>query len=84
MMQNTCDRLNNHTHNEDKHELIDIDRLATRLGCSTRHVRRLAAIGRIPRPIKLGALLRWVTTDIDQWMAAGCPHCGKKDVRRSR
>ena len=65
-------------------ELIDIDNLATRLGCSTRHVRRLAAGGRIPRPIKLGALLRWLKTDIDQWMAAGCPACGKKPIRRSQ
>lgn len=32
-------------------ELIDIEYLAVRLSCSTRHVRRLAATGRIPRPI---------------------------------
>ncbi len=83
-MQNTYDIPNNNTQHEDKHELIDIDRLASRLGCSTRHVRRLVAIGRIPRPIKLGALLRWLKTDIDQWMAAGCPHCGKKNAWRSR
>jgi excisionase family DNA binding protein len=69
---------------EPQSELIDIEYLATRLGCSTRHVRRLAAIGRIPRSIKLGALLRWLKTDIDQWMAAGCPHCGKKAIRRSQ
>ena len=69
---------------EPQSELIDIEYLATRLGCSTRHVRRLAAIGRIPRPIKLGTLLRWLKTDIDQWMTAGCPHCGKKAIRRSQ
>ena len=65
-------------------ELIDIDRLAVRLGCSTRHVRRLAACGRIPRPIKLGALLRWIKADIDQWITAGCPTCGKKTTGRSQ
>ena len=64
--------------------LLTIEDLSRTLGCSTRHVRRLAASGRIPRPIKLGALLRWLKTDIDHWMVAGCPHCGKKNVRHSR
>lgn len=65
-------------------ELIDIEYLAVRLSCSTRHVRRLAATGRIPRPIKLGALLRWLKSDIDQWLAAGCPAYGQKNARRYR
>jgi excisionase family DNA binding protein len=58
-------------------ELINIDVLAKRLGCSSRHIRRLVDSGRIPRPIKLGALLRWIRADIDQWIAAGCPTCRK-------
>jgi len=62
-------------------ELISIDVLAKRLDCSSRHIRRLADSGRIPRPIKLGALLRWVTVDIDRWIAAGCPTCRKGDHR---
>ena len=57
--------------------LLTIEDIAQILGCSTRHVRRLAAGGRIPRPIKLGALLRWLKTDVDQWIAAGCPDCRK-------
>lgn len=58
-------------------ELISIDVLAKRLDCSSRHIRRLVDSGRIPRPIKLGALLRWIRTDIDQWIAASCPACRK-------
>jgi excisionase family DNA binding protein len=57
--------------------LISIDEVAGILDCSTRHVRRLVDSGRIPRPVKLGALLRWVRTEIDQWIAAGCPNCRK-------
>lgn len=64
--------------------LLTIEDLSRTLGCSTRHVRRLAASGRIPRPIKLGALLRWIKADIDQWITAGCPTCGKKTTGRSQ
>lgn len=57
-----------------KAELVDIGQLAALLGgCSTRHVRRLADAGRMPRPMKLGALVRWRRADILSWIAAGCP-----------
>lgn len=65
-------------------ELINIDMLAKRLGCSSRHIRRLVDSGRIPRPIKLGALLRWIMADIDQWIAAGCPTCHKGGDRNGQ
>ncbi len=57
--------------------LYSIDDVAGILNCSIRHVRRLVDTQRIPHPVKLGALLRWVKTDIEQWIAAGCPHCKK-------
>jgi excisionase family DNA binding protein len=59
--------------------LYSIHDIATLLGCSTRHVRRLGDTRRIPQPVKLGSLLRWVKTDIEQWIATGCPHCKKGD-----
>lgn len=58
--------------------LISIHDVATRLDCSTRHVYRLVDTRRIPQPIKLGALLRWVKSDFDQWIANGCPDCRKR------
>jgi excisionase family DNA binding protein len=58
-------------------ELINIDAVAQRLKCSTRHVRRLINTRRIPHPIKLGALLRWIRADIDRWFIEGCPSCRK-------
>lgn len=59
----------------------DVDAIAELLGCSSRHVRRLADAGLMPRPIHLGRLVRWrrstgnPMTGIDDWLAAGCPSC---------
>jgi excisionase family DNA binding protein len=61
--------------------ILTVDDVAALLRCSSRHVRRLAAGGRIPRPIKLGVLLRWLKADVDQWISAGCPNCRKGGTR---
>jgi len=53
--------------------LLDVDAVASKLGCSSRTVRRLADAGRMPRPIKLNALVRWPRTELEEWLAAGCP-----------
>lgn len=55
-------------------ELLDVKAVALVLGgCSTRHVYRLADAGRMPRPIKLGALIRWRRAELEAWIGAGCP-----------
>ena len=51
----------------------DVGAIAELLGCSSRHVRRLADAGRMPRPVHIGRLVRWLRADVDQWLAAGCP-----------
>ena len=43
------------------------------LDCSARHVYRLADSDRMPRPLKIGALVRWRKDEIRQWIADGCP-----------
>tara|TARA_Y100000310_G_scaffold308193_1_gene351048 strand:- start:1791 stop:2048 length:258 start_codon:yes stop_codon:yes gene_type:complete len=54
--------------------MLSVDDIANDyLGCSSRHVRRLADAGRMPRPIKLGSLVRWPRSVIEQWIADGCP-----------
>jgi excisionase family DNA binding protein len=53
--------------------LIDVRAVAELLGCSDRHVYRLADNGRMPKPRKLGALCRWSRAEIDAWIADGCP-----------
>jgi excisionase family DNA binding protein len=53
--------------------VFDVGGLATLLRCSTRHVTRMSDSGKLPRPLKLGALVRWRRAEIDAWLAAGCP-----------
>jgi predicted DNA-binding transcriptional regulator AlpA len=53
--------------------LIDVHAVADLLGCSPRHVYRLSDGGHMPAPIKLGALVRWSTVAIQEWINKGCP-----------
>ena len=55
-------------------ELLDVKAVTLLLGgCSTRHVYRLADAGSMPRPIRLGKLVRWRRAELEAWIAAGCP-----------
>jgi len=53
--------------------LLDVRQVAQLLGCSGRHVYRMSDSGRMPRPAKLGNLVRWNRTEIEDWISAGCP-----------
>lgn len=54
-------------------ELLDVRDVAALLGgCSPRHVYRLADAGRMPRPIKLGTLVRWSRAQLLSWIDGGC------------
>lgn len=55
-------------------ELLSVRDVAALLGdCSVRHLYRMADAGRIPRPIKLGGLVRWRRAELVAWLDAGCP-----------
>jgi excisionase family DNA binding protein len=60
-------------------ELLDVRTVARMLDCSKRHVYRLSDAGRMPRPLKLGQLVRWRRAELMNWLDAGCP-----PVRRVR
>lgn len=54
-------------------ELLDVRAVAALLGgCSIRHVFRLADAGRMPRPIRLGSLVRWRRAELMSWLEGGC------------
>ena len=55
--------------------LLDVNAVARFLSCSARHVYRLADSGRMPRPQKLGALVRWDRIELEKWLADDCPMC---------
>ncbi|MCI0463808.1 MAG: helix-turn-helix domain-containing protein [Gemmataceae bacterium] len=53
-------------------QLLDVRAVARMLGCSTRHVHRLRDSGKMPPPRRLGALVRWVRAELEDWVASGC------------
>ena len=56
--------------------MVDIQYVAALLSCSQRHVRRLSSdTGKMPLPVKIGALLRWNRNELEVWIAQGCPDC---------
>lgn len=55
--------------------LLGIRAVAELLDCSVRHVHRLRDAGKMPQPVRLGSLVKWRRTDIEQWVAGGCPSC---------
>jgi excisionase family DNA binding protein len=52
--------------------LLDVQAVARLLNCSPRHVTRLVERGDLPRPIKLGTLIRWNRAAVEEWIANGC------------
>lgn len=58
--------------------LLDVIEVAKLMTCSTRHVRRLTDRGAMPAPVRIGALVRWRRTDIEEWIADDCPNLSKR------
>lgn len=57
----------------DSPALLTVHEVAGLLHCSARTVYRLADGGRMPRPVRLGTLVRWHRATINDWIDAGCP-----------
>ena len=53
--------------------LLPAQAVARQLSVSLRTLWRLRSAGRLPPPIRIGGTVRWRVTDIDAWIAAGCP-----------
>ncbi len=53
-------------------ELLDVQAVACLLDCSARHVYRLSDAGKLPRPLKLGQLVRWRRAEVLEWISGGC------------
>ena len=56
--------------------------LASLLGVSLRHIRRMDASGKLPRPVRLGHSVRWLAAEIEAWLVAGAP--GRKTWQQMR
>jgi predicted DNA-binding transcriptional regulator AlpA len=55
-----------------RRRLIDAKEVGRILGCSWRHVMRLADQGTLPWGCKLGSLRRWDASEIEAFIAGGC------------
>jgi excisionase family DNA binding protein len=53
--------------------MLGVRDVAKMLQCSDRHVTNMWKGGRLPAPVKLGQLVRWPRTMIEDWIQAGCP-----------
>ena len=50
--------------------LLSVRDVAVLLGCSPRHLYRLVDAGAFPKPIRLGKLIRWTRSSIEQHLDA--------------
>lgn len=60
--------------------MLTVDDVAGMLRCSNRSVYRLTDAGKLPRPVKLGGLVRWRREVIEGWIARGCPRANREEV----
>ena len=60
---------------DEPNRLISVGQVAELLQCSNRTVYRFADSDHMPRPRKLGHLARWPWSEIQEWIADGCPKC---------
>lgn len=62
-------------------KMLDVAAVSARLGCSWRHVMKMAERGEMPTGRKLGHLRRWDSAEIEQWIADGCPRVRPQDAQ---
>lgn len=65
------------------HALMNVKDVAEMLGLSERTVYRLADAGNMPRPVKLGAAVRWRKKELDTWIEDGCPASQSKSKKNT-
>ena len=56
--------------------LITAGQLAGLLQVSTRTLWRMSSAGRLPKPIRVGGIVRWRLEEVERWIEAGCPKIG--------
>jgi predicted DNA-binding transcriptional regulator AlpA len=72
------------TQEKDMERLMSVRDVAELLKCSSHHVYMLKTYGKIPKPIKLGRILRWRRGVIEKWIEEGCPSQTKNSENFSR
>lgn len=60
--------------------LLSVNDVASILQVSPSHIYRLADGGKMPPQIKVGGSVRWVRSEIDNWIQGGCKAVRKRVV----
>ncbi len=63
--------------------LIDSRQVGELLNLSTRTVWRLLSAGKLPEPVRIGRSVRWSRSDLETWIANGCPETAPVEVIQS-
>jgi len=56
-----------------KHKLLNASTVGEMLSLSKRQIFRLKSCGKIPAPVKIGGSVRWIESEINQWIQVGAP-----------
>lgn len=63
-------------------QLVSAKKLAKILSTSVRSVWRYRSSGRLPEIVKISGAIRWRQSDIEKWIALGCPSKSEFEARR--
>ena len=76
--QETPEKQESPENREGESAMVDVKE-AARLCCfSESMIYKLKRAGKMPPPIKIGALMRWKRRELLEWIEAGCPEDGWK------
>lgn len=59
--------------NSTSERLLTIEDMVLLLQLSKRTIWRMRSAGRLPNSIRMGGSIRWRSTEIERWIAQGCP-----------
>jgi len=68
---------------KDVHTALSAVELAKKLGVSLRHIRRLDSVGKMPKGVRLGGAVRWLASEINEWLEAGAPDRAEWEARKA-
>jgi len=66
----------------DRPGMLTVRDVARMLNCSARTIYRLNDAGKMPKPVRLGGLVRWPRKTVESWITQGCPKAEKMEVSR--
>ena len=61
---------------------VNIHGFADLVQRSVASLHRDNAAGRLPRPVRIGTSVRWRVSDIEAWLARGCPSRAEFETRQ--